>query len=434
MNNSLRYLLHFLLGEELPEEIVGRIGYTSDRNKFDRYALVIVPSGFFSEAVYGTPASLPALPLAEVEGVPLLFGSQKMEWVGDTWVVHADIVASAYFLLTRYEEMVRRNIRDEHGRFPGKESLPYRAGFLHRPVVDEYRRLLRRWLRQARVHLPDVVSGIRHVYLTHDVDAPFLYRSWKGLLRSLHDGRGICPSFRGKFGNLEEDPYYTFPRIFRENDRLRELLGKERCETLLFIRGGGGCRQDKPHYRLGGGDMQKLIEEARRHDIRIGLHASYQAGINPALLPAEKHTLEKHAGQTIRDNRHHFLGLREPEDTDRLEAAGLTDDFTMGYADVAGFRLGTARPVRWINPVTRRLSPLRLHPLAVMDCSLREEKYMGLDAEAATAYCQMLIRQVREAGGELTLLWHNTSFVETPGNYLPMLYFGVLNELRKETK
>ena len=30
--------------------------------------------------------------------------------------------------------------------------------------------------------------------------------------------------------------------------------------------------------------------------------------------------------------------------------AGITDDFTMGYADIAGFRLGTCRSVRWINP------------------------------------------------------------------------------------
>lgn len=62
------------------------------------------------------------------------------------------------FLISRYEEMVRRGLRDEHGRFPGKESLPYRAGFLHRPIVDEYRMLLHRWLRQSRLRVPEVKS------------------------------------------------------------------------------------------------------------------------------------------------------------------------------------------------------------------------------------------------------------------------------------
>ena len=37
-------------------------------------ALYIVPSGFFGEA-YGTTASLPTLPLREIEDVPLLYGT-----------------------------------------------------------------------------------------------------------------------------------------------------------------------------------------------------------------------------------------------------------------------------------------------------------------------------------------------------------------------
>ena len=37
-----------------------------------------------------------------------------------------------------------------------------------------------------------------------------------------------------------------------------------------------------------------------------------------------------------------------------LEKAGITDDFTIGYPDVAGFRLGTSRPVHWINPENKR--------------------------------------------------------------------------------
>lgn len=431
MNNILHYLLHFLLGEDMPEELIASIGYTSDRNKFEHYNLVIIPSGFFNETVYGTAASLPALPLKEVEGVPLLFGSQKMEWVGDTWVVHADLIASTYFMITRYEEMVRRHVRDEHGRFLGKESLPYRAGFLHRPIVDEYRRLIRRWLRQSRLQVPDIEQKIAHIYLTHDVDAPFLYRSWKGMLRSFRQGRGVTSSIRGKFGLLENDPYYTFPWIFQQNSKLQNTLGQQYCETLLFIRSGGKTRQDKPHYRLDGGDMQQLIKEAVNHQVKIGLHASYQSGINPAFLLDEKKKLEKHTGRNICYNRHHYLSLREPEDTDLLEAIGITDDFTMGYADVAGFRLGTSYPVRWINPITRRLSPLRLHPLVIMDCSLSENKYMGLDYNEAGTYCSRLISQVKSVGGELVLLWHNTSFVEATGNYQQKLYIQLQKELEK---
>lgn len=429
-NNVVQYIIRFLLGDDISGNLVRVIGYTADPTQFYRYNVVILPSRFFEEKVYGSSDSLPALPLQEVEGVPLLFGTPEVEKVGDTIVVHGDIIAGTYFLITRYEEILRRDVRDEHGRFPGKESLLYRAGYIHRPVVDEYRLLLRRWLQQSQVDVSDIPEGIRQINLTHDIDAPFLYQSAKGFIRSLRD-RGIMPSLRSRF-HPQDDPYYTFPFIFTENRRLQNAVGKKNCQAVFFFKAGGKTRLDKPRYNLYNKNIQELIRQALSHHIQIGLHTSYQAGINPSYIPQEKKHLEKTIGKKIRYNRHHFLASREPEDMDKLEAAGITDDFTMGYADVAGFRLGTSYPVRWINPVTRRLSSIRLHPLIIMDCTLDEKKYMGLDYEVALAYCRTLTDEIRKVGGELTLLWHNTSFVEESDSYQRDLYITLLTDLAKK--
>ena len=425
----LHYIIRFLAGDNLPSELVETIGYTSDPNQFDRYNVVIIPSGFFDEQTYGTPGSLPQLPLKEVHGIPLLFGSPKEEWVGDTWVVHADIIASTYFLISRYEEIMRRDLRDEHGRFPGKASLPYRAGFIDRPIVDENRLLLHGWLRQTRLHVPEIKRKIKRIYLTHDVDAPTLYRSWKGFVRSLLNKRGLLKSIQGKFGKLDEDPFYTFPWIFYQNNRMLQSAGQKRCQPILFIKGGGKASQDKPHYDLRDKDIRTLIKSALEHNITIGLHSSYQAGADPSLIQKEKRWLERNIRKSVRFNRHHFLRGREPEDMDQLEAADLTDDFTMGYADIAGFRLGTCYPVRWINPITRRLSPLILHPLIAMDRTLESPKYMGLDYEQALAYCRDLINKVREVGGELVLLWHNDAVREDSSGYQRKLYAQIMSDL-----
>jgi hypothetical protein len=421
MNELLDYLIRFLSGNAKDAADRPAIGYTADPKLFSRYALVIVPSGFFSEGVYGTPATLPALPLKEIEGLPVLFGEAREEKVGRTLVMHADLIAGAYFLISRYEEMLRRRVRDAHGRFPGKESLPFRAGFIHRPLVDEYGRLLRRRLR-----LPEPEPGIRGVFLTHDVDAPFLYRSWKGLLRSMLDGRGIARAVRGKFGNREDDPYYTFPRLLEADRRLTE---KGLARSVFFLKAGGRAPADKPHYSLRSNDLRRLIGDLQEQGCEIGLHASYEAGSRPRLIAGEKRRLEQCLGSPVRYNRHHFLASREPEDMDCLEAAGFTDDFTLGYADVAGFRLGSSRPVRWINPSTRRLTKLCLHPLAVMDCTLEEAKYMGLSGPEASACCLRLIDETARAGGELSLLWHNTSLREGSGSYLSGLYTFLLTQL-----
>lgn len=427
----LQYILRFLLGDDIPGEIVESIGYTDNPNKFDKYNVVIIPSGFFNEETYGTNSSIPQPPLKEVHGIPLLFGSSKEEWVGDTWVVHADIIASTYFMISRYEEMIHREIRDEHGRFPGKMSLPYRAGFLHRPIVDEYRALLRGWLRQSRIHVPEVKKGIRKIYLTHDVDSPTLYRSWKGMIRSIIDKRGLFRSIKGKFGRVEDDPYYTFPWLFSRDIKLCGKLGGNRCQPILFMKSGGNNRYDKPHYKLDSADIKSLISYADSNNIHIGLHCSYQAGIDPKHIEREKSELERHLGREVSFNRHHYLSIREPEDMDLVEAAGMTDDFTLGYADVSGFRLGTSYPVRWINPITRRLSPLTIHPLTIMDCTLNDEKYMGMGSEEALSYCEGIIDRVEKSGGELVLLWHNDSVQKESDSYLRSIYGKLLDRLAK---
>lgn len=431
-DRTIHYIIRFLLGDDISEEVAVAIGYTDNPKLFGRYSIIIIPSGFFNDHVYGTPASLPELPLQEIEGTPLLFGTPEVKQKGDTLFIYADIIASTYFLISRYEEIIQRSERDEHGRFPGKKSLPYRAGFLHRPIIDEYRKLLRRWLQQYGLHLPEINRQIQHINLTHDLDSPTLYRSWKGVLRSIKEGRGFLRSIKGKQGPVENDPYYTFPWLFEQNKKLQDRVGKDVCQSILFVRSGGTCKQDKPHYSLINGDVSHLLQKALIKNMTIGLHSSYQAGLSPALIEKEKKKLEDAIAQSIRCNRHHFLASREPEDMTQLEAAGITDDFTMGYADIAGFRLGTCYPVRWINPVNRRLSSVLLHPLTIMDCTLEEKKYMGLNYDEALVYCLNLTEQVRNSGGDLTVLWHNTSAQENTGSYLRTLYSQLLNELARK--
>jgi phage-related protein len=379
---------------------------------FHRYNLVIVASSFFNGQVYGTPLSMPVLPLKEIEGVPLLFGEAKTVRHGDTLAVYADIIASAYFLLTRYEEIRRRDVRDEHGRFPGKESLPYRAGFIHRPVVDEYGKLLRGWLRETGVSITEPAPRIRKIWLTHDADAPFYCRSLRNALRETVKGKGIGNALRLLKQPLEKDPYYTFPWLIEQDNKVIGLLGKKRSNALYFLKAGGKSAQDKPRYSLRTPDGASLLGLLQSRQAIVGLHSSYDAGRNPLLIGKERELLMKISKQKIRHNRHHYLAAREPEDLVLLERAGIAHDFTMGYPDVAGFRLGTSRPVRWINPANKHVSSLILHPLTMMDVTLSETKYMNLSYEEAFDYCLRLINQAEQAGGEVVMLWHNDTVSE----------------------
>ena len=431
MNQTIYYIIRFLLGVDRAGAYSSLIGYTSDVRLFHKYKVVIVPSGFFQSSVYGTPESLPQLPLKEIEGVPLLFGTPKEECFEETWVIYADIIASSYFLLSRYEEIQKRDIRDKHGRFPGKESLPYKAGFIHRPIVEEYGKLLRHWLRKACVHIPEPQPELQKIWLTHDVDAPFFCRSLRNICRETLKGIGFRKALKLYQGPLEKDPYYTFPWMLEQDSLVKNRFG-DRCPILFFLKAGGRHANDKPHYQVRSHDIQKLLHLFKKNKALLGLHSSYEAGIYPDLIPEEKMRLEHDWKlENIHLNRHHYLASREPEDLTTLIKAGITDDFTMGYADVSGFRLGTCRPVKWINPMTRQLTSLTLHPLSVMDCTLSESQYMGLSPDEAYQYCAELVREIRQHRGEIVWLWHNTSFAGTESDYHKKLYVRLLNELKR---
>ncbi len=430
---TLEYILNFLAGFELPQ---GTIGYTANRDEFGQYKLVIVPCGFFDKKKYGRYGSLPSLPLEQVGGTPLLYGKPHALRTEETCVVYADIVASTYFLISRYEETVC-TVRDQEGRMPTSASTLHQIDCIHRPLVDEYGELLRQWLKELGVDVPERSEGFAKVHLTHDVDKITQYRNLRGfaggMLRGLRkkSSEHMKSVLKAAFCGAEYDPLYTFDWLFEQNKRVKD------AETVVFFKAGRSwIRQDQPCYRLRSREVQGVFDLCRKHRASMGLHASYKSGKKPQIIASEKRRLERAMRQEVTYNRHHYLRSCEAQDMQALVDAGITDDFTMGFADWAGFRLGTCRAVRWINPTNGELTKLTLHPLTIMECTLSGAKYMNLPYEKALKHCKQLIEQVYKHGGEVNLLWHNTSVSRLPeyANYEAKLYEEVVGMIQEKQK
>lgn len=429
----ISYLIQFLLGEENSEQ-ANLVGYTSKRENFRKYKVVIYPSDFFDEGIYLTEKSIPELPLQLWDGIPLLFGKPEIEKEGDTTVIYADVIAGTYFLVSRYEEVVRKSLRDEHGRFRGRDSLPFRARFLSRPIVDEYGNRLRKVLASSGVSINEPKGEFSKIYLTHDADQVAHYRNFRGVggavTRFFRNPYQTFKALQTYFLGIEYDPWFTFPWLFDLAFEVKKELKGIQVENVVFIKSGGGeLMPDKPIHNINSKDFGKLFKLCEEKDVSIGLHPSYQAGAEVELIALEKKTLEDVLGQNIIYSRNHFLRSREPEDFYALIEAGLTDDFTMGYADVAGFRLGTCRAVRWIDPVKKVLTSLVLHPMTLMDTTLDDDRYMKLRVEEAYSFSKKLIDQVKKYNGELVLLWHNISVEKNNGRYHRDLYQRIVNDL-----
>ena len=60
-------------------------------------------------------------------------------------------------------------------------------------------------------------------------------------------------------------------------------------------------------------------------------------------------------------------------------------------------------------PKTQTVTSLTLHPLMIMDCTLTEKKYMNLPEKEAINISRQIIKNCKQHGGDLCLLWHNQS-------------------------
>lgn len=405
---SANYITQFLCNDS--DAYISKIGYCNEDDIPKNKKIIIVQSDFFKDGVYGTEKTLPALPLKEWEGIPLLFGEGRTEERDGQIILYADIIASSYFLITRYEEMVRPTVRDVHGRFPGKESLPARGGFLDRPVVDEYGRQFRNLLRQVGISIPEPQEGFHKIWLTHDIDVPWEpFTSFGAVKRVLGNWKrtqslNLYP-IKNWMGHPEQDPQYTFKKMIQMDALVPQ------AKSVYFMKSGGTKKPEDGDIYIRTEACRRLLRDLTNSHAILGYHVSYQAGIHSEQVESELKLLRHVVGHNIHYSRNHYLASREPSDFHALIQAGITDDFTMGYADIAGFRLGTSHAVRWIDPAHKELTGLTLHPLTMMECSLLAEGYMNLEDRNAQQYAEVLLFATRKMGGELTLLWHNTAFM-----------------------
>lgn len=381
MNEIVNYIITWLCYGD--EEAAARVAYTADEKALETHDVIIVPNGHLGKDII-----LPETSRVVVE-----------QPAKDKAIIRTDIVYNTFFYISRAEELINPQ-RDEHGRFAAKYSILGQNNRLQIPSLDEHARLL---LKLLNVAMPE--NGFGHIYLTHDIDSISQYRHLRGLIGGLL--RGEKEQVWQSLKNIHNDPVYTFPWLIEQDGRVPG------AEVIYFVKHTRGFGYDYPQYCLRGRDWKQLKKLLRNSNAFMAIHGSYYG-----YLPKIKYS---------RMYRAHYLRC-DIDQMQRLADAGYTDDFTMGFADQAGFRLQTTRAVRWINPKTMQLTPLTLHPLNIMDCTLSNDNYMNLTEDEAYFLCERIIDKVKMHRGDLCLLWHNSNPTNNPWH--KTIYTNILNILR----
>ncbi len=330
-----------------------------------------------------------------------------------------DIFGSAFFMLTRYEELVKSD-RDQHDRFPATVSLAYQEGFLDRPIINEYIEIL--WYCMQRLW-PGLERRQRafKVVVSHDVDTPFA-QAFTGIPRLIRNCGGDIIRRKSlsmainrfiswqeiKKGNYKRDFNYTF-------DHIMDISEQNNLQSAFYFKTACTNKTFDDNYSIDHPYIRQLLREIHNRGHEIGLHPSYETYQNSQHTKAEFYKLlqvcdEEGIQQNHWGGRQHYLRWQVPITWRSWNQAGLNYDSTLSYADHAGFRCGICYEFPVFDLEKRQVLSLRERPLVVMEASVLGEQYMNLSGQEALSYMLRLKERCQQFNGDFTLLWHNSSF------------------------
>lgn len=310
-----------------------------------------------------------------------------------------DVIAFIFYLVSRYEEYLP-HAKDEHGRFLHTASVLWQLNALHFPFADELAVQIFATLLPEEVVLKHLKRGYRFEH-TLDIDQAYQSRG-KGGIRNAggflkNVGKGDWTAVWGRMqAILRKD-------IFDTHTFIHSLQDKYKFRQTVFFLVGRHSDFD-PGLPAGSVHLKKLIQQyVALGD--VGLHPSYLSSKQEDLIEQEKNVLESIAGKIVIASRQHFLRFALPDTYQALEAAGIQQEYSMGYADFNGFRAGTCRPFTWFNPATNQKGKLRVYPLSCMDGTLLVS--CGNNMEQMLEEAKQRVDACASYGGIFISLFHN---------------------------
>lgn len=315
-----------------------------------------------------------------------------------------DIFAAAFYLISRYEEYLPHE-KDEYGRYDYKNSLSYKEAFLNLPLINI-------WIKDFAEAIKRKYSMFNPQYSifnfipTYDIDIAYSYKH-KGWLRNI--GGFIKSPSTERINVLldkEKDPFDSYDVL----DALHEQYNLK--PIYFFLLAQQNKEYDKnilPHKQC----MQVLIKH-HAAKYTTGIHPSWQSGDDESLLKGEREILQNITNKPVTISRQHYIRFSLPDGYRKLINAGITDDHSMGYGSINGFRASVATPFYWYDLEKEETTLLKVHPFCYMDAnSFYEQHYTPQQA-----FDEMMhyYKVCKEVNGTLITLWHN-NFIGTDKLY-----------------
>lgn len=334
-----------------------------------------------------------------------LFGNPEIELNPNEILLKSDLIASSYFMLSRWEEWVYEGKLDRHERFPLEASIAHKFNFYHRPIVNEYLELLIRLLEELDYSISSTRSY--SAVISYDIDMIQKWRGFKSFFQSIYlnlKSREIGRIINDKlnyFGNLvgfQKDPFFSFDFI------LDSLEGKKIKAILYFKSGISHPKYDKNIYKVSDSNLKEVFQKLQKENIGIGLHPSYHTFNTKEKMAQEFDALQSAIPPLkLQYCRQHYLRFSLPETWRIMDEIGFKNDSSFVYSKEAGFRCGVCYTFPVFDCENRKMLSLEESPLIFMETPLVENE------EKIIEQVERLTQTIKKYNGENIILWHNNN-------------------------
>ena len=306
-----------------------------------------------------------------------------------------DIFAAVFYLISRYEEYLP-HAEDIYGRYAHENSLAFKEDFLHLPLINIW---IESFKERLSSNFPELSFKPKSFsYLpTYDIDIAWSYKE-KGLLRNV-GGFIKSPTIERLSVWLtgKKDPYdsYNFIDDLHRRYNLKPLY--------FFLVAKKNSLYDKnilPNNEA----MQQLIK-THAAQYTIGIHPSWQSCNNDELLMEEKEILQRISGVNINSSRQHYIKLTLPTTYQSLIRSGITEDYSMGYGSINGFRASTASPFNWYDLSAEKITSLCIHPFCFMDANCYYEQKLSM--QESSVELMKYYNVCKKVNAPLITIFHN---------------------------
>lgn len=331
-----------------------------------------------------------------------------------------DIFAASFYLLSRYEEYLPHE-KDMYGRYAHENSLAFKEDFLRLPLINI-------WISNFSASLKNKFTALNPQHLnfkytpTYDIDIAWSYKS-KGILRNIGGFIKSPSALRlAVLSGIKKDPFDCY-------EFLRSLHKEYQMEPVYFFLVASSRSNYDKNISPYNHNMWRLL---KRHAMiySVGLHPSWRSNEKEGLLKKEKRILETAGNIQITQSRQHYIKFSLPQTFEALIQVGITDDYSMGYGSINGFRASVASSFIWYNLSAEKASTLRIHPFCFMDAnSFYEQKQNAAESFSELMYYYEICKKVK---GNFISIFHN-NFLGTDKLYAGWreMYVKFISQLRQ---